>query len=522
MSFVFRAGSNNEGEKKGFNFTPIIPSNDYLKNFQELKNEIIGMKKSINEVLEIKKCMNEIFEVKKNIDEVLDMKKSLNEISEIKKNIDDVLEMKQNINDIKNLLVNFINIKDNNKTNNDDKNKCTPSLSNQINDIDKSNKNNIDCISNDTKITSQNLDSYSKSTNNNDIIDANAEMEKSSRTIEKSKNENSNLENSKIDNNDDCVNIEVLSSDEDCNIINDSNNNVVESKSNDIEDNSKTVNDAEDQLNNIEINQSIEVIDEQEPIYDQRIKYIAKALKIDFFTNIDKCINVSCSTETKEKMKESLKKVFEIREYLFYLEAEKKDLINVIEMAYKMNYGDFKSFKKLTERLDTLNIKVNQIYKKCDTVKQSMNSDIYLKIEDINDNDIKNAESILESMINIDAKKKRKLNELNSFITEFIPYSNDKFYMEYQYQISYILTQLNRIRLMFVCPNASLLFKKDNSFKNITTYCINIPSQNTTESLLLGKYKDHIYDFEYHSNKYSFYLNKNSFYDNSYNVITLH
>ncbi|OUM69384.1 hypothetical protein PIROE2DRAFT_2685 [Piromyces sp. E2] len=508
MSFRFTANNgNHERGKNNFNFTPVFPTSDYTKEIQELKNEIIGMKNSISEVLEMKKCMNEISELKKNIDEVLEMKKCMNEISEIKKNIDEVLEIKHSINDLKSLLTNFLNPKDGNKDNSNN----SLSQSKQQTDNDKlninninNNENNIDSTNNN-KTLLQNLDN-SGNVNNNDISNDDSQNEKCN-------NDNLNLKNSSNKGNTD---IPEFSSEEnsETNLSNDT----IENKTDSNTDNHETINEIENQVNNEEIKRPIEAIGEQEPIYDQRIKYIAKALKIDFFTNIDKKITVGCSVETKEKIKESLKKIFEIREYLFYLETEKKDLINVIEMAYKTNFNNFSSIRTLTERLDMLSIKINQIYKKCDIIKQSSDNEIYLKYDDINDNDIKN----VEVCYSLDARKKRQLSTFNIFIKEFMPYSSDKFYMEYQFQISFILTQLNRIRLMFVCPSASLLFKKDNCFKNITTFSINIPSQNTTESLLLGKYKDNIYKYEYYLNKFSFYLNKNSFYNDSYNVITLH
>ncbi|OUM62945.1 hypothetical protein PIROE2DRAFT_10633 [Piromyces sp. E2] len=294
-------------------------------------------------------------------------------------------------------------------------------------------------------------------------------------------------------------------------------------------------------------NNPIVLLNEQEPIYDKRIKYFAKALNInnikaditkykclmtipeikikDNYKN-DKKVEETIKNfkniinELNESIKNKLNNYFEIYEYFVYLTTEQIDLNNIINMAYNnFNYNP-KIIQFFMDRFTLVSNKINEIQNKYQTIRTSLTDSVNNTIKE-HESKITNCK--FENYISTGEKQ----NTNNMKNTSYLYTNINNFYQFYDINnakkinldVKILLTQLNRIRLLNVCPCAAYLFKKGNSYNNITPLKINNPLQKDTENLLLERYRDQIYDNEFIYNNLSFYLNKNSFYDDTYKII---
>ncbi|ORY70659.1 hypothetical protein LY90DRAFT_667305 [Neocallimastix californiae] len=271
-----------------------------------------------------------------------------------------------------------------------------------------------------------------------------------------------------------------------------------------------------------EKNKPIKIINEQEPIYDKRIKYIADALNINYENDIksykEKCKlcnpqEYSFVDEAYEEVAKWINWYFEIIKYIIYLKVEQKDLNDVIKVAYKKYDCNPKIIKILMYRFTEITNKINQVNNKYNDMISNLKNYV--------------PEEITENNNYIDKQAIR--NEFGPNVqSAFKPFReklichNSSFHIntdEIDKYVDKILLHLNRIRLINIYPSSSLLYKKVNTVNKMPIIELIDSIQQPTEDLLFERYKDKLYDNEFLFNNLSFYLNKNSFYDGSFKII---
>jgi len=271
-----------------------------------------------------------------------------------------------------------------------------------------------------------------------------------------------------------------------------------------------------------EKNKPIKIINEQEPIYDKRIKYIADALNINYENDIksykEKCKlcnpqEYSFVDEAYEEVAKWINWYFEIIKYIIYLKVEQKDLNDIIKVAYKKYDCNPKIIKILMYRFTEITNKINQVNNKYNDMISNLKNYV--------------PEEITENNNYIDKQAIR--NEFGPNVqSAFKPFReklichNSSFHIntdEIDKYVDKILLHLNRIRLINIYPSSSLLYKKVNTVNKMPIIELIDSIQQPTEDLLFERYKDKLYDNEFLFNNLSFYLNKNSFYDGSFKII---
>jgi len=269
-----------------------------------------------------------------------------------------------------------------------------------------------------------------------------------------------------------------------------------------------------------EKNKPIKIINEQEPIYDKRIKYIADALNINYENDI-KSYKEKCKLcdpqeylfvdEAYEEVAKWINWYFEIIKYIIYLKVEQKDLNDIIKVAYKKYDCNPKIIKILMDRFTEITNKINQVNNKYNDMISNLKN--YVPEEITENNKI-----VKQAIQNIEFGTKSAFKPSRDKLI----YNNSSFHIntdEIDKYVDKILLHLNRIRLININPSSSLLYKKVNTVNKMPIIELIDSIQQPTEDLLFERYKDKLYDNEFLFNNLSFYLNKNSFYDGSFKII---
>jgi len=266
-----------------------------------------------------------------------------------------------------------------------------------------------------------------------------------------------------------------------------------------------------------EKNKPIKIINEQEPIYDKRIKYIADALNINYENDI-KSYKEKCKLcdpqeylfvdEAYEEVAKWINWYFEIIKYIIYLKVEQKDLNDIIKVAYKKYDCNPKIIKILMDRFTEITNKINQVNNKYNDMISNLKN--YVPEEITENNKI-----VKQAIQNIEFGTKSAFKPSRDKLI----YNNSSFHIntdEIDKYVDKILLHLNRIRLINIYPSSSLLYKKVNTVNKMPIIELIDSIQQPTEDLLFERYKDKLYDNEFLFNNLSFYLNKNSFNDGSF------
>ncbi|ORX78195.1 hypothetical protein BCR32DRAFT_301942 [Anaeromyces robustus] len=508
-----------------------------------LKNEIVEIKKKLNDLSEVKKNTNEI---KALIISLINEKCDFNKSNDTKEN-NNVYPVKQKensennrklktkslflernkvIND-NNFQVNNNFIIHNNENNNNNNNKEIYDIidnydskkynkvennkvnSNNVKDIESNNKNNNNDIVNIIKVNNHdenNVDLNNKNSCNKKIDDNklcnnnfdNNNKDSNEKKVENNKGNKDNLndiDNNKIDKNN-------------------NKNNYDNNKDKDKEKDKKDKNNMNNRVSWLNPNKSEvsiqdinnylikEEFDDQENIYhyDIRIKYYVELVKkeVNSKSNTGNILHLnmdylrSCTNEDFiQKWIDYICQVINLNNILLYLMVEQEDLKEVINTAFeKKDLGIFcNNVKVLINRNTTLTNSLNKlnqdIMNKCNTI--SIKSD-YIMDKHIMD------------------YCKTQIRDISNRLSEYNFSGNI---------ISKVKYQLNLKRLSKIYSHIKLLIKKVDTLNHISIYkCVDSNYSQLVDNLV-KKYKSQLYDEEYYSgnNSLSFYLNKESFYE---------